>query len=203
MPDGWIEKVKLMLWVQALVLYNLIKRGGQMAEINRQRIKSIYSEIEGYLNAFSDKEQIIPKQVGRNYNQLLSELTELTQTDFERHAVRMTGNYYLISDARMSMSSVASRLKSDYSFSEQNSSHSNPIVINVNQNQQMTVSVTTIQELIELQPDDEVKELLKELSDAIDSKNADKSKTLLSTIGDKSWELFIKVLPYFLEKWAS
>lgn len=174
-----------------------------MAEINRQRIKSIYSEIEGYLNAFSDKEPTVPKQVGRNYNQLLSELTELTQTDFERHTIKMTGSYYLISDAKMSMSSVASRLKSDYNFSEQNGSHSNPIVINVNQNQQMTISVTTIQELIESQPDDEVKELLKELADAIDSKNADKSKTLLSTIGGKSWELFIKVLPYFLEKWAS
>ena len=174
-----------------------------MAEVNRQRIKSIYSEIEGYLNAFSDKDQIIPKQVGRNYNEMLSELSQLTQSDFDRHAIRVTGSYYLISDARMSMSSVANRLKNDYGFSEQNNTHSNPIVINVNQNQQMTVSVTNVQELISSQSDDELKELLQELSEAIDSKNADRSKTLLAALGDKSWELFIKVLPYFLEKWAN
>ena len=174
-----------------------------MAEINRQRIKSIYSEIEGYLNGLSDKEQVISKEIGRNYNELLSELTGLTQTDFQRHEIKMRGNYFLISDARLSMSSVTSRLKSDYSFFEPIGSHSSPVVINVNQNQQMTVSVTTIQELIESQADDDVKELLIELSEAISSKNTDKSKTLLSTIGDKSWELFIKVLPYFLEKWAN
>lgn len=174
-----------------------------MGEVDRQRIKSIYSEIGGYLDAFSDKEQIIPKQIGRNYNQLLSELKELTQADFERHTIRITGSHYLISDARMSMSAVVSRLKNDYGFYEQNTFNSSPVVINVNQNQQMTVSVTTIQDLIASQPDDEMKELLKELSEAINSKNADKSKTLLSTIGDKSWELFIKVLPYFLEKWSN
>ena len=174
-----------------------------MAEINRQRIKSIYSEIDGYLNAFSDKEQVISKEIANNYNQLLVELTEFTQSDFTRHSIKIKGSYYLISDARMSMSSVASRLRSDYNFNEQNVASSNPIVINVNQNQQMTVSVTAVQELIDNQTDEDIKLLLEELSEAIAFKDTDRSRNLLTTIGDKSWELFIKVLPYFLEKWSS
>jgi len=121
----------------------------KMAEINRQKINSIYSEIYGYLNGISDRDLTIPKEVAQNYNQLLIDLTDLTQTNFGRHTIKKRGSHYLVTDVRMSMSSVASRLKSDYNFSDQNTPYSSPVVVNVNQNQQMTISVTTIKELIE------------------------------------------------------
>jgi hypothetical protein len=62
------------------------------------------------------------------------------------------------------------------------------------------VSVTPIQELINSTSNEEIKAELTELRDALENKkDAKKASGILSTIQAKSWEVFIKVLPYVLE----
>ena len=65
----------------------------------------------------------------------------------------------------------------------------------------MTVTITPIQELIQNEQDDEIKDLLLELREALNKdKKSEKTSTILTTIQQKSWEVFIKVLPYDLKQ---
>jgi hypothetical protein len=173
-----------------------------MAEIQRQRIKSIYSEIKGYLNGLSDNDKVVSKQIGDNYNSLLQEISELAHTSFERHMVNKTGSYYLLPDVKLSMSSVVSRLESDYGFQERTVTSQSPIVVTVNANQQVSINVIPIANLIAEQTDEELKDLLKQLKSSVDQKDESDSKNILIAIADKSWELFLRALPYVLEKWG-
>lgn len=173
-----------------------------MAEIQRQRIKSIYSEVRGYLNALSDNEKIVSKQIGDNYNSLLQELSQLADTNFERHMVKKVGAYYLLPDTKLSMSSVVSRLESDYGFHDRTESGHGPIVVTVNANQQVSINVIPITNLIAEQTDEELKDLLERLKESVNQKDESTSKGILTSIADKSWELFLRVLPYVLEKWG-
>jgi cyclopropane fatty-acyl-phospholipid synthase-like methyltransferase len=66
----------------------------------------------------------------------------------------------------------------------------------------MQVTVQSIVQLIKDQENEEVRELLRQLEDATTKKDKVRSKEVLRSLADKSWDAFLKVLPYILENWG-
>jgi hypothetical protein len=180
-----------------------------VAEIQRQRIKSVYGEIKGIFQALpTGSNTLVPTSVAQHYNSAVDELSQVSETDYGRLKIsrddlwdaESNDNYDPIA-VRAKVSALMRRLEEEHGFgaSEQTST-SAPVIVTVNQNQQVTVSVTPIQEIIDSTSNEDIKAELAELKDALENKkDAKQASSILSTIQAKSWEVFIKVLPYVLE----
>ncbi len=179
-----------------------------MAEIQRQRIKSLYGEIKGILNVLpsGDKTPVSPS-VGEHFNAAVDELSSVSGTDYSRFKLSQSDawpygddDYYDPIAIRSKTSSVVGRLEEEHGFGSAPTIGNSPIVVTMNQNQQVTVSVTPIQQVIESTDDEEIRQELESLKHEIETtKNPKTISHLLNTIQAKSWEVFIKVLPFILE----
>lgn len=177
-----------------------------MAEIQHQRIKSIYGELSGlYKGALHDvPNNHFPWAIAEQVNGSIDELNQATGTDYSRfklaHEPHMNNDYVTASFARTKMSAIVTRLEQEYGFNSSNNSANTPVVVTVQQNQMVNVNVIPIQQLISDINDDGLKIQLNDLRDAVEThKDPAKTRSILKTIMDKSWELFIKVLPYVLQ----
>lgn len=182
-----------------------------MAEINHQRIKSLYGEIKGILSQLplSETAYCYPPSIIEQCNASLNDLNQITGTNYSRHKItendrwEANQNLYDAQIVRTKLGSVISRLEQEYGFGVIEQTALAPVILTVNQSQQVQVTVTPINEIIQSSSDDELKLLLEELKKEIETtKNVGKTKDILAKILDKSWELFIKILPYVLEKWG-
>lgn len=154
---------------------------------------------------------LVPRSIGTQYNNAVDELSRVAETDYAR--LKLTSddeweygvnNDYDPTAARAKVSSLVGRLEEEHGFGSSEPVAGSPVVVTVNQNQQVTVSVTPIQEIINSSDDDEIKAQLQELKNTLEtSKDAKKLSRILNTIQERSWEVFIKVLPYVLEHWGS
>jgi hypothetical protein len=180
-----------------------------MAEIQLQRIKSIYGEIAGILSQLplTTQSSAAPGSVGIQYNAAIDELTSLTNTDYARYKLTTSDAWmgdrrnYDMTITRTKMGSVVRRLEEEYGLGANASQvQSSPVVVTVNQNQQVTISVTPIQNLIDSTEDEVIRQELTELKEALEiNNNSEAASGILNSIQQKSWEIFIKVLPYVLE----
>jgi len=176
-----------------------------VAEVNHQRIKSLYGEIYGILSQLAPVEQgNYSSSIGAHYNSTVDDLSKQTNTDYSRHKLTKEyqwDDYYDSQSARSKIGSLVSRLEQEYGFGAQNSTKTKPpVVVTVNQNQQVSVSVTPISQLIEKEEDPEIKQLLKDLSVAAEKKDEATSKTVIKNLADKSWQVFLQAIPYILER---
>jgi len=179
-----------------------------MAEIKLQRIKSLYGEVTGILSQLplTEKTSCYPPSIVKQYNGAVDELSTVTTTDYGRHKIgdedRWEGrnDWYDSQIVRSKMGSIISRLEQEYGFGDAKGLVS-PMVLTINQNQQVSISITPINEIINETTDEDIKRLLAELKNEVEiTKNKSKIKDLLAKVLEKSWEVFIRVLPYILEK---
>ena len=172
-----------------------------------RQIKSIYGEILGIFTDLQNPKDsyTTPARVAEQFNECLKELSQITKQSYDRFMLthndiaEHSNGSYTTAIVRPRIGSVVRRLEAQYGFDSQN--RESPMIITVNNNNQMTVTVTPIQEIIQNEQDDEVKDLLLELREALNTdKKSEKTSTILSTLQQKSWEVFIKVLPFVLEQ---
>lgn len=181
-----------------------------MAEINHQRIKSLYGEIKGILSQLplSETAYCYPPSIAEHYNNAIDDLSTITATDYSRN--RITNNdrwesrreWYDAQIVRTKIGSVISRLEQEYGFEVGDRKQGTPIVVTVNQSQQVSLTVTPITQLIEEQEDADIKRLLEELIDATQRKDESTSKKIIKGLANKSWQVFLQALPYILEQWG-
>ena len=180
-----------------------------MAEIQRTRIKSLYGEAAGILSQLplASQASAVPPSIGQQYNAIIDELNGVAETDYSRHKLTGTdmwiGNssQYDMTVCRSKMGSLVKRLEEEYDFGLAASAQTAPVIVTVNQNQQVTLNVTPVQEIIESTDDEELKSVLEELKQLLQTtKDPEKASSLLTKIQQKSWQVFMKVLPVVLEQ---
>jgi len=183
-----------------------------MADIKLQQIKSLYGELAGLLSQLpmAEKSRWVSKSTGDLYNLTVDELIKLSDTNYAR--LKLTDNDksdysnddndFDTSNLRAKLGALVKRLEEEYGFNKSvASAHSAPVIVTVNQNQEVTLSVTPIQQIIDSADDDEIKKELEELKTILETtKNPEKTSGILNKIQQISWEVFIKVLPIVLEQ---
>ncbi len=187
-------------------MHKLIIYNEYMAEIQIQRIKSIYGEVKGILREMPSEApgRALRWPIAEHYNFAVDDLSQVAGTNYDRfkieHDSKMNEHYTNISMARTKAGALISRLEQEYGFDDIPKEKTAPIVVTVQQNQTLNVNVTPIQQLMESTMDDELRTLLEELRDSLETQqNVAKTKGILKNLMEKSWELFVKVLPYVLE----
>lgn len=180
-----------------------------MAEVQLLKVRSVYGEIAGILSQIplGKDRAVVNAQTVDQYNGAVDELSTEANTDYSRFKLSRRDSYdgrdYLTDIVRPRIGALVKKLEEEYGLgSGGNSNGTAPIVLNVTQNQQLTVSVTPIQQLIESTTNEEIRNELEELKRLLETGRDQKATSnILISLQKKSWEIFIKVLPYVLEHW--
>jgi Tfp pilus assembly protein PilN len=105
--------------------------------------------------------------------------------------------------AQVKMGALVKKLEEEYSFGTKASGQSAPVVVTVSQNQQVSVTVTPIEQIIDSTQDEDIRKDLRDLKQALETEQDPQAGSkILNSLQQKSWEVFIKVLPYVLEHWG-
>lgn len=180
--------------------------------MSKEQIKHLYGEAKGIYDSLEVGSSIYfyHKATVQQFNQIVDEAAAVLGRNLDRYKIGqdtifMGGEQqnYEAQPVRSKVGSLVSMLEQEFELAK-NATTSPVVMINQNQeqNQNVTVSLININELIEATHDEEVKEILQDLKEALNNKDEHQSKTLLAKLADKSWELFLKILPYVLEKWG-
>lgn len=177
-----------------------------MAEVQLQRLKGLYGEIAGILYELpkNDTDTVLfSGHIVEQYNAVVDEISQVSNTDYNRHKISKDSNYadgyHTIATVRSKIGSLVRRLEQEYGFSLKDSRNT-PVVVTVQQNQTVNITVTPIQTLINDTEDEILRDQLEDLRHAVEvDKSPSATRKVLKVIMEKSWELFIKVLPYVLE----
>ncbi|HET6864226.1 MAG TPA: hypothetical protein VFH37_03470 [Candidatus Saccharimonadales bacterium] len=180
-----------------------------MAEDKSKELKRLYGEVKGILNVLptSDKSGV-SHSIGEHFNSLIDELDFVDDTDYSRLKLADSDTWpYGSKDLydpvaiRSKVSSAVTRLEEDYGFGSALVSQTTaPIVVTMNNSQEVTVSVTPIQQIIDETDDADIKMELENLKKELQtSRNPKTISKMLNALQEKSWEVFIKILPFVLE----
>ncbi len=171
-----------------------------------QRLKGLYGEVAGILRELPRSETdstIFSGHIVDQYNAAVDEISQTSNSDYSRHKITKDSNfaegYHTSATVRSRIGSLVRRLEQEYGFNLRDSLDT-PVVVTVQQNQSVNVTITPIQTLINETNDDTLRDQLEDLRQAIEvEKSPSTTRRVLKVIMEKSWELFIKVLPYVLE----
>jgi hypothetical protein len=181
-----------------------------MAEIDRARIQSLYSELKGYLESLPTPKGFNgPNRIGRRFNIICDELSSISRTRFthlkldEDDDEDHNGYGFDGATLKSSIAGLVSRLESDYGFGNTNKTNSQPAIVINNQNSN-TIDINinfTLETLINTAETEEEKAQLEALDKELKKPNAnwDKIKGTLSWIFNYSKDLSLKVLPIVLD----
>jgi len=175
-----------------------------MAEIDRVKVQSLYSELKGYLDTLPKPAGYNgPTKIGRRFNAICDELRPITRTNFSYLRLNEYNGYGF--DGATLTSSIAglvSRLEADYGFGSQKVAHQPAIVINNQNSNSIDININfTIENLIETAENEDEKRQLESLKQELDKPNAswEKVKSSLGWIMSYSKDLSLKVLPIILD----
>lgn len=180
-----------------------------MAEVQLTKIKGLYGEASGLLSQLPlvTQASAISPAIAQQLNTVIDELSSVTDTDYSRHKLteedKWYGNKQQYDNAivRTKTGSLVKRLEEEYGFGATASSPTAPVIVTVNQNQQVTLNVTPVQDIIDTTEDNELKSTLEELKQLLETtKDPEQASSLLNKVQQKSWEVFMKVLPFVLEQ---
>jgi hypothetical protein len=178
-----------------------------MAEIQIQRIKSLYGEIKGLLATIKPTDYNIHSSIVKQYNAMLDDLSTASLTDYSRSRITHEDYYprsstsYLGSVVRAKMNSLIKRLEEEFGFgSKQPITQGPTIVVTQNQHQQLNVTVIPIQQVIDsITDNDELRAEVEELKALLEAKDNKGTSKVLGSIMNKSWDIFVALLPAVLE----
>ena len=176
---------------------------------NLAQIKAIYKSILGLISSVDPKSGYsVNRVLGENYDFQVDQLTSVTRTDYSRFKVvgRVEVNEYgsiFARDFVSMLSQLAGELEGRYDFDINNQSEPHTVVTIDNSNRnQISIAFKSINQVISEFDDPEVISKLAELNQLLASNRQDvgKIQKVLVWLADKSWEAFLAVLPYLLDK---
>ena len=127
---------------------------------NKEEIRPIYSELQGYLSQApkrTDKARYIDKQeLWKSYNSAINELEKITGSDYERYKIQPTqirdsAPFVVIDYYRSNLGGIIARLHGEY-FSDEPAPFSGmpSTSINLQQQQSQSVQVEIVMEIYDL-----------------------------------------------------
>lgn len=171
------------------------------------QIKSIYGEILGIADHVPS--HAVPSSVIDLYNEAVDRLIAVaSERSYARFKVLVSDGVirngrvlYPTASARPRMTAILSSLEYTYGFSKtQRGEVQQPTIVTIHNNNQVNISVTPIQEIIERVSDEDLIRDIEELRSIIEgSKDTKQASSLLSKIQEKSWDVFIALLPVVLQ----
>ncbi len=180
-----------------------------MAEIQLTRIRSLYGEAKGYLDAIKNESSsgpyTVPRSIVDKFNTIVDEVSNTTQIDYSRSKIPASElrNIMSVRLVKPLLAAFVSRLELEYGFNQSNNNTPGIAIFNDNSNKVTVQTNYTITNLIEQETSDEAKEKLRILEKELKKDNKDWNviKSVLIWIINFSAELFLKVLPTILEKY--
>jgi hypothetical protein len=176
-----------------------------MADRQIQQIRSIYGEILGIADHLAPN--LVPASSIVLYNGAIDELSSISASDYSRFKATSADAYsqtdYYVSAVKPKMGSLLARLEQEFGFYKPERGAPQPTtnIVTIHNNNQLSVTVIPIQEVLQTITDDEGLRADVEALKAVIEGNKDKKRasSLLSSIQQKSWEVFIALLPVVLE----
>lgn len=177
-----------------------------MAEIQHQRIKSIYGEVFGLLSQLplAKDSYYTARQVVDQYNQAVEDLGGLTASDYSRFRLANTdladGRDYITTVVRTRMGALTKRLEEEFGLGSTQSAGHQTIVVTQTNNQTVSISVTPIQQIIEGITDEDLRQDVEQLKYILEtSRDKEAVSKILNAVQQKSWDVFIALLPVVLQ----
>src|SRR5260221_3664586 len=133
-----------------------------MAEIQLTRIKSLYGEAKGYLEAIKDESSsgsyTVPRSIVDNFNKIVDEVSNIAQTDYSRSKIPASELRSIMSVRLVKplLAAFVSRLELEYGFN-QSSGTPGIAIFNDNSNRVTVQTNYTITNLIDQETSDEAK----------------------------------------------
>lgn len=179
-----------------------------MADRIINQIKSIYGEILGIADHVPA--HAVPSSVIDLYNDAIDRLMEVSsERNYGRFRILGSDGVsrggrilYSTASTRPRMTAVLSALEYTYGFSktQRGEVQQTPMIVTIHNSNQVNVSVTPIQEIIEQLSDEYLRKDVEELRSIIEgSKDTKQASSLLSRIQERSWDVFIALLPVVLQ----
>jgi hypothetical protein len=177
-----------------------------MADLQIQKIRSIYGEILGIADHLPDG-LVVNSAVTNLYNSAIDELSTVSNSDYSRFRVNQDDFFrtdmYKIATVKPKMGSVLARLEQEFGFYKPSRGEyrAAPVIMTVNNNNQLNITITPIQEVINTINDNALRADVEALKAIIEGdKNKARASSLLNKIQQRSWEVFIAILPVVLER---
>jgi hypothetical protein len=177
-----------------------------MAEKQVQQVRNIYGEILGIGDHLPTG--TVKASVTDLYNAAVDELNKVSGSDYSRFKIG-TGEYirldiYRADSVRAKIASLLARLEQEFGFHKpllRGESQPSTNIVTINNNNQLSVTVVPIQEILQRIIDPELRVEVEELKTIIEGdKDMSKASRLLNAIQQKSWDVFIALLPVVLER---
>lgn len=180
-----------------------------MAEIQLAKIKSLYGEAKGYLDAIkkgsgASGPYTVPRSIVDNFNLIVDEVSSISDTDYSRskipeHELRQIMSFRLVEPL---VSGFVTRLEQEYGFGQDNHTQPGIVIFNKNESEISLKINYSINDLILNTKSNEGKEKLNSLKNELDKpqKNWETIKGILIWILNFSKDLFLKILPIILQK---
>ena len=185
-----------------------------MAEVRLIRIRGIYGEAKGILESLEGlKSYSVPEETVEQYNGVVDELENISETDYSRMKVpdisldyRGAGSGdYDTTTVKSRVSALVRRLEEEYDFGRSHEKNSPVIIVNENKNTNKTsIEINyTLKDLMLETSDLDARAKLSDLSKELEKKekNDGKIRAIIEWIIAFSWELFLKVLPVIIKNY--
>ena len=176
-----------------------------MKNDKKAQVEIIYGELLGLLSGtlHDVSGNYFPWLIADQFNSAVDELNQITNTDYTRFKAieepDINSDYISVPQARTKIHALVKRLELEYALADTAQATTPPVLL-IQQNQTINMNIIPIQQLINDTDNEDLKVRLNELREAVEvHKDSSKTSNILSVIMNKSWELFIKVLPYILE----
>lgn len=177
-----------------------------MADKILNQLRSIYGEILGIADHLPN--DVVPVQVVSLYNSAVDRLSQVASDDLDRfkigpsEGVNYNYRYHETDIVKPKMTSLLASLEYTYGFSknQRGESQQPPTIVTINNNNQVSINVTPIQQIIDNVSDQDLRADIEKLRDIIEgSKDTEKASGVLNKIQEKSWDVFIALLPVVLQ----
>ncbi len=180
-----------------------------MAEIQLTRIKSLYGEAKGYLDAVkkggsASGPYTVPRSIVDNFNLIVDEISRVSDTNYSRSKIpeRELRTIMSVRLVEPLMSGLVARLEQEYGFGQENSTQPSIVIFNKNETEIALKINYTINDLMSKTENSEEKLKLSQLKEELDKPktNWESIKGILIWILNFSKDLFLEVLPIILQK---
>lgn len=177
-----------------------------MAERKLQQIQALYGEILGMADHLPS--DTVNLSLVKIYNSCIDELNSATENDYSRFKASdddafVINDTYWTSSLKPKMGGLLARLEQEFGFSKPQRGTGRPStnIITIHNNNQLSVTVVPIQEILQGITDPDLRADVEELRDVIEGdKSKQRASSLLNTIQQKSWDIFLALLPLVLER---
>ena len=175
-----------------------------MTTEKNQEIRYIYGDILGLADHLP--EEYVERSTIELYNGAIDTLNDVSGIDFSRFRVTKTDaiddRYYPTSAVKPIMGSILSRLEQQFGFFKpsRGEQRTAPMIMTVNNTNQLNLTVVPIQEILQNITDADLRADVEDLRAVVQGdKNKKKASSILNAIQQKSWDVFIALLPTVLE----